>query len=160
MNKKVNIYPSMPITRVNPPIRSSVRRVTKSVEEIRICLLSRAVVEEILPNGEIIRLNMGNYDNCNNTCTTEDLPINTVKNEEPAKQNTEKSLWQIEYENALAGKDLASMTRKQRRSVEASARAIADAAVASMMKSENDETNVEQEYIVETIDIEAMEDIV
>ena len=42
MNKKVNIYPSMPITRVNPPIRSSVRRVTKSVEEIRICLLQEA----------------------------------------------------------------------------------------------------------------------
>lgn len=130
--KVVNIYPSMPITSVNPPIRSTVKRVTKSVDEIRACLMARAVVEEILSDGKIVRLNIGNYDkclepdkskcNCGGNCNWQPVDDDKTK--------TIKTPWQIAYDNAIAGKNLAAMTRKQRRSIEAAARAAADAAVA------------------------------
>ena len=141
LTKVVNIYPSMPITGINPPIRSAVKRVTKSIDEIRICLMARAIVEEILSDGKTIRLNIGNYDKCNNVnkdqcgcgcgCggwkPVETNPVNTTNTDETVET---KSPWKIAYDKALEGKDLASMTRKQRRSAEAAAKAIADAAVA------------------------------
>ena len=137
--KIVNIYPSMAITSVNPPIRSTVKRVTKSVEEIRACLMSRAVVEEVLSNGKIVRLNIANYDKCLDEVSYPCKPdctcggncggwqiqqVNEVKAEA-------KTPWQEAYDKAIEGKNLATMTRKQRRSVEAAARAVADAAVAT-----------------------------
>lgn len=157
LTKVVNIYPSMPITGVNPPIRSSVKRVTKSINEIRTCLMSRAIVEEIMPDGTTVRLNISNYDKCNNSnCECGGMCNNWMsdKSNSPAV----KTPWQEAYENALAGKDLRSMTRKQRRSVEAAARAFADAAVAESESEvvmgvgsiENAEEDV-QETAVDTV---------
>ena len=65
--KKVNIYPSMPITGLNPVIRTATKNVFKSVEEIKICINARAIVEEILGNGKTLRLNLSNYDKDNIT---------------------------------------------------------------------------------------------
>lgn len=133
LTKVVNIYPSMPITSVNPPIRSTVKRVTKSVSEIRACLMARAVVEEILPGGETVRLNIGNYDKCLDGSHKDGCKCGCcgwVQDSVLDKAEEVKSPWQIAYENALAGKNLATMSRKQRRSAEAAARAAADAAVA------------------------------
>lgn len=142
LTKIVNIYPSMPITGVNPPIRSVVKRVTKSISEIRTCLMARAIVEEVLPDGTTVRLNIGNYDkfstentnvtgctcgNGNCTCGWEVIQP-SQSDDSVISDNT--SEWQIAYNKALAGKNLAGMTRKQRRSIEAAARAAADAAVA------------------------------
>lgn len=62
MNKIVNIYPTTPITGVNPPIRSMVRHITKSVNDIRTCIIARAIVEEVLPSGCTILLDLSNYD--------------------------------------------------------------------------------------------------
>lgn len=127
--KVVNIYPSMPITGVNPPIRSTVKRVTKSIDEIRTCLMARAVVEEILPSGEIIRLNIGNYNKC--ACEVSGIKCDCCKPKtDESVDETSKTPWQVAYENALAGKNLNIMSRKQRRSAEAAARAAADAAIA------------------------------
>lgn len=64
--KVVNIYPSFPITTIKPAIYSSVRNVTKSFDEIRECLISKARVEEILEDKTIIKLDLSNY-NRNNT---------------------------------------------------------------------------------------------
>lgn len=132
LTKIVNIYPSMPIITINPPIRSTVKRVTKSIEEIRACLLARAIVEEILPDGKTIRLTIGNYDKCLNSdgekCECDKCTCST----DNSNVSEEKSPWQIAYDNALAGKDLGSMSRKQRRSAEAAARAAADAVVSKL----------------------------
>ena len=65
MDKIVNIYPTWPITRLNPPIRSVVKNVTKSVEDIRVCLVSRAKVEEVLPDGSTVALSFNNYNKDN-----------------------------------------------------------------------------------------------
>jgi hypothetical protein len=164
LTKVVNIYPSMPITTVNPPIRSVVKNVTKSISEIRSCLMARATVEEVLADGKVIRLNIGNYDtdntnsascNCNGECTCgwKLVPPTTVINTEDIK-----TPWQVAYENALEGKDLTTMSRKQRRSAEAAARAVADAAVATPSEpeviigvGEVETTEVIEEEVVETV---------
>lgn len=65
MNKVVNIYPSMAILGVNPPIRTTQVKVTKSTSEIRACIIARATVDEVLPNGKTIRLNLNNYNKDN-----------------------------------------------------------------------------------------------
>lgn len=162
--KIVNIYPSMPITGVNPPIRSTVKRVTKSVSEIRTCLMARAIVEEVLPDGTAIRLNIGNYDkfsnedtsNCacgngNCSCGWKIQPAQEPELEAPVVIDSDKtSEWKIAYDKALAGKNLAGMTRKQRRSIEAAAKAAADAAVAEKSEVVVNTTETVNEVVNET----------
>lgn len=179
LTKVVNIYPEMPITGVNPPIRSVVKRVTKSIKEIRTCLMARAVVEEILPDGSTVRLDMTNYDKCLNkkctcggNCACKTIPVVETKTEENIK-----TPWQAAYDNVIAGRNLASMTRKQRRSIEAAARAAADAAVAETespevvmgvasiepveeVKAEIEEAVETQKEEVETVDVEAISNTV
>jgi hypothetical protein len=146
MYKKVNIYPSTPIIGVNPPIRSAVRHVTKSIKDIRTCIMSRAKVEEILPDGSIIRLGLNNYDKENyvlpesvvdatvdNTNESETVTTNETVTDDAGNEADEinvDAVWNAAYNKALAGKDLESMTKKQRKDAKAEARATADAAVA------------------------------
>lgn len=87
MNKVVNIYPSMAILSVNPPIRTTQVKVTKSTSEIRACIIARAIVDEVLPNGKTIRLNLNNYnkDNVALCCKPEPKVIPTVVNDIPVK---------------------------------------------------------------------------
>ena len=150
--KLVNIYPSMPIITINPPIRTVVKRVYKSVEEIRACLMARATVEEILSNGDVVNLNIGNYDNYF------ELKADGCKYEDEDKTEKvdveQKTPWQIAYDNAIGDKDLESLTRKQRRSLEAAARAAADAATT---KNEN---NVDENVVVEEKNNVVNEDVI
>lgn len=184
--KIVNIYPSIPIIGINPPIRSVVKRVTKSISEIRTCLMARAIVEEVLPDGKTVRLNIGNYDkfadedvnvvNCacgNSNCNCGWKIQAPTRVEEPVIVNEdEKSAeWKAAYEKALAGKNLAGMTRKQRRSIEAAARAAADAAVSEASEvvmgvatvetvdNETSEESVESAELTETVDETPVETI-
>lgn len=106
MDKKVNIYPRKPITNVVPPIRCVCYNVTKPIGIIETCLLNGATVEEILPSGEIIELNLSNYDKDNSIPVVEkedidivnvsSLEINTMPAEEIAEQtaieNTSETL--------------------------------------------------------------------
>ena len=74
--KKVNIYPSTPIVSVTPPIRTTVKGATKKIETIRKCIIARAKVEEILPTGDTVILDLSNYDKDNrfNTESKMDIP--------------------------------------------------------------------------------------
>ena len=63
--KIVNVYPVMPITDVNPPIRGISKRITRPVDQIRTCILARATVEEVFPDGSTMLLNLTNYDKDN-----------------------------------------------------------------------------------------------
>lgn len=76
--KKVNVIPQRPISTVNPPIRSAVRRVHKPVEDIRKCLIGRAIVEEILPDGSTLTLDFSNYDK-DNRPSKKDTAIDDAK---------------------------------------------------------------------------------
>ena len=59
--KKVNIFPRRPIN-TDPPIRIPVKNVAKSISDIRKAIICGAKVEEVLPNGKTILLNLNNYD--------------------------------------------------------------------------------------------------
>lgn len=62
MKKKVNIFPRSAITAVNPPIRSNMGGVVRDVKDIRMCIIAGAKVEELLPDGRKVVLNLQNYD--------------------------------------------------------------------------------------------------
>lgn len=67
MQKKVNIYPQRPITTINPPIRSTIKGVYMPIDIIRECIINRAIVEEVLDNGEVVNLDFTNFDKDNET---------------------------------------------------------------------------------------------
>ena len=90
MDKRVNVKIKKYITRFNPPIKRNLRRVTMSTEQIRICLLEHALVEEILDDGTIIPLNIENYDKDNNI-TIEEKIQKAVPDKEPTG-NDEKDI--------------------------------------------------------------------
>lgn len=89
MTKKVNIYPSTPITNVQPIIRSTIKNATKDTETIRKCIISRAKVEEILATGEIVKLDLSNYDKDNTLSKGKEVVNNkSVVKEEPISDKT------------------------------------------------------------------------
>ena len=92
MDKIVNIYPTWPITRLNPPIRSVVKNVTKSVEDIRICLVTRARVEEVLPDGSTVTLGFNNYDEDNSIKTTKTEETVDVDKTDTTSEVTEQAI--------------------------------------------------------------------
>lgn len=101
MDKKVNIYPRKPITNVVPPIRCVCYNVTKPIGIIETCLLNGATVEEILPSGEIIELNLSNYDKDNSipVVEKEDIDIVNVSSLEINTMPTEEIVEQTAIEN-------------------------------------------------------------
>lgn len=98
--KKVNIYPSTPIVSVTPPIRTTVKGATKKIETIRKCIIARAKVEEVLPTGDTVILDLSNYDKDNrfNTESKMDIPETPADSivpetpvvEEPVKEEPAK----------------------------------------------------------------------
>ena len=62
MNKLVNIYPSMPITSLRIPLRTRVTNIRMDCESIRKCIIANAIVEEVLDDNSVIRLNLSNYN--------------------------------------------------------------------------------------------------
>jgi hypothetical protein len=118
LTKVVNIYPSSPITTVNPPIRSAVKGVTKSIEEIRSCLMARATVEEILSDGSVVRLDNTNYNM--------EILVDAVESGE------KESAYDKAFKEAIGDVDLAKLTRKERRKLISSAKDAANKAVSGL----------------------------
>lgn len=99
MTKKVNIYPSTPIVNVQPVIRSIVKNATKDLDTIRKCIISRAKVEEVLPNGELVRLDLNNYDKDNTFANAkETTPVDEKKVKEPATETPAEKVVEPEKE--------------------------------------------------------------
>jgi len=61
MTKKVNIQTTVAIRNINPPICGRYTGVIMSTSDILKCLCRRAQVDEVLPDGRLVRLNMSNY---------------------------------------------------------------------------------------------------
>ena len=61
MTKRVNINAPVAIRNITPPIYGVCKNVIMSTGDILKCLCKRAIVDEILPNGSTVRLNMRNY---------------------------------------------------------------------------------------------------
>lgn len=65
MKKKINVYAKMPFFYGKAVIRGNMNNVTVDIECIRQLILAKNIVDEILPNGELLRLDLTNY-NTNN----------------------------------------------------------------------------------------------
>lgn len=65
MKKKINVYAKMPFFYGNAIIRGNMNNITLDIEVIRQLILAKNIVDEILPNGELLRLDLTNY-NINN----------------------------------------------------------------------------------------------
>lgn len=80
LRKKVNIIPQVPF-----PLKQIIARpmynVDMSVGDIRVCILKRAIVQEVLPNGKLLNLTLENYNKVNFKETTK------VDIEEPKEDN-------------------------------------------------------------------------
>lgn len=61
MTKIVNIRTRVAVKNVNPPICGTVKGIVMTTGDILKCLCKRALVEEVLPDGSTIKLNMSNY---------------------------------------------------------------------------------------------------
>lgn len=67
MKKLVNVYTRYVIRGLKGiPIRSTVRAIELDTEDIRTCILAKAVVEEVLDDGSTLPLNFVNYNKDNN----------------------------------------------------------------------------------------------
>ena len=65
MKKKINVYAKIPFCYGNGVIRGNMNNITLDIEGIRRLILAKAIVDEVLPNGELLRLDLTNY-NLNN----------------------------------------------------------------------------------------------
>lgn len=88
MIKKVNVYPVYPILSIRNPIVHTTLNVELSVGDIERCIYGRAKVEEILPNGKIVVLNLKNYNKCN----FEEEHINNLVASLPENENEEDTI--------------------------------------------------------------------
>lgn len=61
MTKKVNIQTTVAVRNINPPICGRYTGIIMSTSDILKCLCRRAQVDEVLPDGRLVRLNMSNY---------------------------------------------------------------------------------------------------
>lgn len=86
MTKRVNIRANVAVRNVNPPIHGTCNDVIMTTGDILKCLCKRAHVEEILPNGTTVTLNMKNYftDNGAGLFVKKDKPV-IEKKPEPEK---------------------------------------------------------------------------
>ena len=74
MIKKVNIRASVPIKDFRPPIYGTCNGIEMTTGEILKCLCKRAIVDEVLPDGSTIRLDLKNYYTDNTPKTITEVP--------------------------------------------------------------------------------------
>ncbi len=170
--KLVNIYPTFPITSVNPPIRVAVKRVYMRPVDIRKCILARARVEEVLSNGKVINLGLescfaNNEPSAADTVSTKGSKKEEVENEETKEPETKQ-------ENRFDRKHSKKWKRQHRQEIlAAAAESATDVIEAEIGEPKTSETGdsvgieeneidpaptenkeVEEDPIIETMDVE------
>ena len=100
MVKKVNIVAQIPIRTVYPPIYGTYHGVMMSPAIILKCILHKAIVEEILPNGDTIRLTVKNYNTINNP-ESEEVKQAVLENRKSAVLNRREDTRDITMKKLL-----------------------------------------------------------
>lgn len=72
--KTVNIKADIPIREFRPPIHGTCNGVSMSTGMILRCLCKRAIIDEVLPDGSTVRLNMNNYHLDNRSMMVNKVP--------------------------------------------------------------------------------------
>lgn len=84
--KRVNVTTVVAVRTTNPPICGTLKNIEMTTGDILKCLCKRAFVEEILPDGSTIRLNMKNYYTDNTPVVAAAAPV-SVKPELKVEKN-------------------------------------------------------------------------
>ena len=99
MIKKVNIKASVPIKDFRPPIYGTCNGIEMTTGEILKCLCKRAIVDEVLPDGSTIRLDLKNYYT-DNTPKTIEVPaadkVQVVETSVPVDVHDETPVTELE----------------------------------------------------------------
>ena len=100
MIKKVNIRASVPIKDFRPPIYGTCNGIEMTTGEILKCLCKRAIVDEVLPDGSTIRLDLKNYYTDNTPKTTTEVPaadkVQVVETSVPVDVHDEAPVVELE----------------------------------------------------------------
>lgn len=100
MIKKVNIRASVPIKDFRPPIYGTCNGIEMTTGEILKCLCKRAIVDEVLPDGSTIRLDLKNYYTDNTPKTTTEVPaadkVQVVETRVPVEVHDEAPVVELE----------------------------------------------------------------
>ena len=77
MNKKVNVTARTPVIvpSVSVPLRGTVRNIVLSEQDIFKCITQKAIVDEILSNGSLVRLSLSNYNKVNEVVKPEPVVV-------------------------------------------------------------------------------------
>ena len=100
MIKKVNIRASVPIKDFRPPIYGTCNGIEMTTGDILKCLCKRAIVDEVLPDGSTIRLDLKNYYTDNTHKTTTEVPaadkVQVVETSVPVEVHDEAPVVELE----------------------------------------------------------------
>ena len=108
MTKRVNVRATVAVRNTNPPIYGTYKNIIMSTGDILKCLTKRSVVEEILPDGSLIRLNFKNYYTDNGAGLDAKGEIKIIKPKQPpvkkvAPTELEKHATDISFNDAHIG---------------------------------------------------------
>lgn len=98
--KKVNIIAQIPIRTVYPPIYGTYKGVIMSPSVILKCIMHKAIVEEVLPNGDTIRLTVKNYNMVNDP-ESEEVKKAVLENRKSAVLNRREDTRDITMKKLL-----------------------------------------------------------
>ena len=88
MTKRVNIKAPVAIRTITPPIYGTCNNIIMTTGDILKCICKKAIVEEILPDGSTVRLNMRNYYTDNGAGLDAKKVELAKKDEEKIPENT------------------------------------------------------------------------
>lgn len=162
MTKRVNVRANVAIRNINPPIYGTCNNIIMTTGDILKCLCRRAQVEEILPDGRTVKLNMSNYFTDNGA----GLSASTVVEK---KNTNEPTITLVTDENTDTVKDscaeissVENVETNETDAVEEAAPAdedVVDIAAESVDAAE--ETPIEEEHHEdENVEAEVVEDVV
>lgn len=97
MTKRVNVQAKVAVRNTNPPVYGRHDNIVMTTSDILKCLCRRAIVDEIMPDGSLVRLNMKNYYLDNGAGLTASNPVRIVipkekKVEKPVEPKVEESV--------------------------------------------------------------------
>ncbi len=87
MTKRVNVQAKVAVRNTNPPVYGRHDNIVMTTSDILKCLCRRAIVDEIMPDGSLVRLNMKNYYLDNGAGLTASNPVRIVV---PKEKRVEK----------------------------------------------------------------------
>lgn len=107
MRKKVNIKTTVALRNFTPPLYGTYNGVYLTSGEILSCLCKRAIVDEVLDDGTLVRLNMSNYYTDNSHLMkkpTLDQPMNKTVVDTTKKATSKKAMAEKKVDEEVAPK--------------------------------------------------------